>query len=159
MQTPIARIALAILLFVSCGKGGNTKNVKRDAAPPPVAAPIALPALGVDKITRFSFIYDAGSPAYTKAKEAAKKSDWAEVRKQTEAALAKDPNHLDAVRGLEATGHAAVGPLLLRLLPRLARVARVDLGRRGWFGARGVAREREHEQNQTGGPQHVPSIR
>src|SRR5262245_62122438 len=97
MQIPLPRLALAILLLVSCGKGHN-QNAKRDAPAPPVAAPISLPSLGVDKITRFTFSYDAGATAYGKAKEAAKKKDWPEVRKQCEAALAKDPNHLDAHR-------------------------------------------------------------
>ena len=99
MLTPLSRIALVILLFASCGKGGN-KNAKKDAASAPVAAPISLPVLGVDKITRFSFIYDQGAAAYKKAADAAAKKDWAEARKQAEAALAKDPNHLDAHRVL-----------------------------------------------------------
>jgi hypothetical protein len=70
-----------------------------------------LPVLGVDRITRFSFIYDQGSAAYKKASDAAAKKDWAETRKQAEAALAKDPNHLDAHRllaiALAQTGEQA----------------------------------------------------
>jgi hypothetical protein len=57
-----------------------------------------LPVLGVDKITRFSFIYDQGAAAFKRASDAAAKKDWAEARRQAEAALAKDPNHLDAHR-------------------------------------------------------------
>lgn len=101
MVTSLPRIVLVVLLLAACGKGGNKNNAKRDAGlTAPVAAPISLPVLGVDKITRFSFIYDDGAAAYRKASEAAEKKDWAEARKQAEAALAKDPNHLDAHRTL-----------------------------------------------------------
>jgi hypothetical protein len=101
MLTSIPRIALAVLLFASCGKGGNKNNAKRDSGlTAPVAAPISLPVLGVDKITRFSFIYDQGAAAYKRANDAAARKDWAEARKQAESALAKDPNHLDAHRML-----------------------------------------------------------
>lgn len=96
MLTSLPRLALVVLLFVSCGKGGN-KHAKKDAGnSAPVAAPISLPVLGVDRVTRFSFIYDQGAAAYKKAADAAAKKDWAETRKQAEYALAKDPNHLDA---------------------------------------------------------------
>lgn len=99
MLTSLPRIALVVLLFASCGKGGNKNNAKRDSGlTGPVAAPISLPVLGVDRITRFSFIYDQGAAAYKKASEAASKKDWAEARKQAEAAIARDPNHLDARR-------------------------------------------------------------
>jgi hypothetical protein len=112
MVTALSRIALVILLFAACGKGGNKNNAKRDGGlTGPVAAPISLPVLGVDKIPRFSFIYGAGSVAYRKASEAAEKKDWPEVRKQAEAALAKDPDHLDAHRllgiALAQTGEPA----------------------------------------------------
>jgi hypothetical protein len=99
MVKRITRIALTMLLLASCGKGGN-KNAKKGAGATPVAAPISLPVLGVDKITRFSFIYDQGAAAYKKANDAAAKKEWPEARKQAEAALAKDPNHLDAHRTL-----------------------------------------------------------
>lgn len=99
MLTALPRIALAILFVCSCGKGSSSKNAKKDAGlTAPVATPVALPTLGVDRISRFNFIYDAGSGAYKLAREAAKKGDWAEARKQAEAAVAKDPNHLDAHR-------------------------------------------------------------
>lgn len=91
---------VVILLCVSCGKGANKKEAKKDAGGPtaPVAAPIALPELGVEKVARFNYIYDSGRAAYDKAEAAAKKQDWAETRKQAEASLAKDPNHMDAHR-------------------------------------------------------------
>jgi hypothetical protein len=99
MLTSLPRIAVVVLLLAGCGKGGNKNNAKRDSGlTGPVAAPISLPVLGVDKITRFSFIYDQGAAAYKKASDAAAKKDWPEARKQAEAALAKDPNHLDARR-------------------------------------------------------------
>lgn len=98
MLTPLPRIAVLILVLVACGKGGDKNGAKKDAPMAPVASPISLPPLGVDKIARFSFVYDAGATAYGKARDAAKKKDWAEARKQCEAALAKDPNHLDAHR-------------------------------------------------------------
>lgn len=99
MLTALPRIALAILFVCSCGKGSSSNNAKKDAGlTAPVATPVALPTLGVDRVSRFNFIYDAGSGAYKLARDAAKKGDWGEVRKQAEAALAKDPNHLDAHR-------------------------------------------------------------
>lgn len=112
MVTALSRIALAILLFASCGKGGNKNNAKRDSGlTAPVAAPISLPVLGVDKIQRFSFIYGPGSAQYKKASDAAEKKDWAEARKQAEAALARDPDNLDAHRllgiALAQTGESA----------------------------------------------------
>ncbi|HUS32372.1 MAG TPA: hypothetical protein VMZ53_27920 [Kofleriaceae bacterium] len=100
MLTSLTRIGLVILLLASCGKGSSNKNAKKDAGlTAPVATPIALPTLGVDKIAKFNFIYDGAAVAYFKsAKDALKKSDWAEVRKQCEAALSKNPDHLDAHR-------------------------------------------------------------
>lgn len=100
MPTSLTRLVALVLLVAACGKGGDRKNEKKDAGGPtaPVAAPIALPAIGVDRIGRFNYIYDAGRAAYDKAEAAAKKQDWAEARKQAEAALAKDTNHLDAHR-------------------------------------------------------------
>ncbi len=78
----------------------------------PQTAPLALPALGVDKIARFGFIYAEGAPAYEKAVVAKTKThDWAAVKAGCEAALAKDPQHLDAhwllAAALAQTGDAA----------------------------------------------------
>lgn len=112
MVTSLPRIALVVLVLTACGKGSHKDNAKRDSGlTGPVAAPISLPVLGVDRITRFSFIYDSGSAAYKKASDAAEKKDWPEVRKQAEAALARDPGHLDAHRllaiALAQTGEPA----------------------------------------------------
>jgi hypothetical protein len=108
-------VVLVILLIAvsgavcgaGCGKKSDSKS-KDDAGAKPVAAPIALPVLGVDRIGRFNFIYDDGRPAYDKARAAAKTKDWATVKTQCEAALAKDPMHLDAHR-LLATALAQQG--------------------------------------------------
>ncbi|HSD85919.1 MAG TPA: hypothetical protein VLB44_00335, partial [Kofleriaceae bacterium] len=49
----------------------------------------------------FNFIYDSQSAtAYKAAKEALKKRDWAETRKQAELALSRTPEHLEAHRAL-----------------------------------------------------------
>lgn len=90
---------LAILLVAACGKRADKKNVRHDSGPTtPVATPLVLPPLGVERITRMNYIFDAGRSAYDKAESAAKKQDWAEVRKQAETALTKDANHYDARR-------------------------------------------------------------
>lgn len=98
---------MLIVVFGACGKKPTARS-KDDAAATPVAAPIAMPTLGVDKVGRFNFIYDDGRPAYEKARAAAKAKDWAGVKSQCEAALAKDPMHLDAHR-LLATALAQTG--------------------------------------------------
>src|SRR5688500_18322690 len=96
-----ALIASALLLVsTSCGKKPDPAPSKEDAAAGPAAAPLAMPSLGVDQIKRFNFIYEAGAPAHEKAAAAYRKKDWAAVRTQTEAALAKDPMHLGAHRVL-----------------------------------------------------------
>ena len=95
MLTSLPRIALVVLLFASCGKGGNKKTEKHDGAvAPPVAAPISLPTLGVDKIARFNF----GDSSKTHDLE--KKGEWQELRKYAEAAVAKDAMNLEAQRQL-----------------------------------------------------------
>lgn len=102
-----------VAVLAACGKGADNKNVKKDSGTAaPVATPIALPTLGVDRIPRFNFIFDDGKAAFDKAEAAAKKQDWAEVKKQAELSLGKDPYHLDAHRllavALAQTGdHAA----------------------------------------------------
>ena len=99
---------VAIVLCAACGKKSDAVKGKDDAGAKPVAAPIAMPVLGVDRIGRFNFIYDDGRPAYDKARAALKTKDWTTVKAQCEAALAKDPMHLDAHR-LLATALAQSG--------------------------------------------------
>src|SRR4051794_5102296 len=94
---------VASLVALGCGTKSDPKpKAKDDAATGPTAAPLAMPALGVDQIKRFNFIYDIGTPAYDRAVAAYRKKDWATVRTQAEAALLKDPMHLGAHRLLAA---------------------------------------------------------
>lgn len=101
-------MVVLILILGACGKKPDAPKARDDAAAKTVAAPIAIPTLGVDRVGRFNFIYDDGRPAYEKARAAAKSKDWAAVKTQCEAALAKDPMHLDAHR-LLATALAQTG--------------------------------------------------
>ena len=95
--------SVLVLALIGCGNKSETPvKAKDDAAAGPAAAPLAMPPLGVDQIKRFNFIHDAGQPAYDKAAAAYRKKDWAAVRTQAEAALAKDPMHLGAHRLLAA---------------------------------------------------------
>jgi hypothetical protein len=99
---PLASISFALVL-ASCGsKPEAPVKAKDDAAAGPTAAPLAMPALGVDQLKRFNFPYDAGRPFHDKAVAAYRKKDWAAVRTQAEAALGKDPAHLGAHRLLAA---------------------------------------------------------
>jgi hypothetical protein len=94
---------VVMLALIGCGnKSQAPAKAKDDAAAGPPAAPLAMPALGVDQIKRFNFIYEAGAPVYDKAVAAYRKKDWAAVRAQADAALAKDPMHLGAHRLLAA---------------------------------------------------------
>src|SRR3982751_617443 len=94
-------LSFAVLL-TSCGNKSDGPKAKDDAATGPAAAPIAMPAIGVDQIKRFNFIYEAGAPAYERAAATYRKKDWPAVRAQADAALAKDPVHLGAHRLLAA---------------------------------------------------------
>jgi hypothetical protein len=107
MHRPIRLAAslsyVLMIALVGCGKKADAPTRgKDDAAQAPTAAPLAMPVLGVDQIKRFNFIYEAGMPANDKAIAAYRKKDWAAVRTQAEAALAKDPMHLGAHRLLAA---------------------------------------------------------
>lgn len=105
-RPPCSSLLSLALLAAVAGCGGKEDapkpKAKDDAPTAPAAAPLAMPVLGVDQIKRFNFIYDAGAPAYDKAIAAYRKKDWAAVRAQTEAALAKDAQHLGAHRLLAA---------------------------------------------------------
>jgi hypothetical protein len=108
-------IALGVALG-GCGKKADKPgdDQKTDAGTPSDtgdagsgSAAIAasdVPELGVDQIRRFNYPYGDGAAAFTKATAAykAKPRDWAAVRSHAEAALAKDPYHLDAHRMLAA---------------------------------------------------------
>ncbi len=88
-----------VALVAACGKKTDAPVAKKDAGVTNVvAAPIALPPLGVDKIFRFNFIWNEGANAYDKAIVAYKTKTWPQVRTACELAVAKDPFHLDARR-------------------------------------------------------------
>jgi hypothetical protein len=92
----LPRLVVAIALIAACGKKSDSGK-KEDAAAAPGPAPLAMPPLGVDRITRFNFVYDNTS-AWASAQTKAKAKDWAGVKSICEALLAKDPYHLDAHR-------------------------------------------------------------
>ena len=99
MVQPLSRLSalVAISGLLAC-RHRDAAGHKDDAA---VAAPVPsitvdAPVLGVDRIIRFNFIYGDGAAAYAKALAAYKAKDWATVREQCEAAIAKDASHLDA---------------------------------------------------------------
>jgi hypothetical protein len=96
-------VLVGLGLGLGCGSKSETSaKAKDDAAAGPVAAPLAMPVLGVDQIKRFNFIYEAGAPSHDKAVAAYRKLDWAAVRTHAEAALAKDATHLGSHRLLAA---------------------------------------------------------
>jgi len=94
--------AIGCALALACGHKSEAPKAKDDAQTAPSAAPLAMPVLGVDQVKRFNFIYEAGAPAHEKAIAAYRKKDWAAVRTQAEAAIAKDPMHLGSHRLLAA---------------------------------------------------------
>lgn len=106
---PLLAIALA-----GCGKKADAPSGKDDAgsgrAAGPGVAPIAMPTTGIDKLTRLNFGAQDGQAAYQKAVALykAKARDWAAIRAQCEAAIAKDATHLDAHR-LLGTALAQLG--------------------------------------------------
>ena len=94
--------SLWCVLALACGHKADAPAKGKEDAAGPAAAPLAMPVLGVDQVKRFNFIYDTGAQAHEKAIAAYRKKDWAAVRTQTEAALAKDPMHLGSHRLLAA---------------------------------------------------------
>lgn len=89
------------------GKGKDAATAADAGAAADAAAPVPvsdLPALGVDQVRRFNYPYGDGANAFAKATAAykAKTRDWAAVKTNAEAAIAKDPHHLDAHRLLAA---------------------------------------------------------
>jgi hypothetical protein len=94
--------SLLTCLVLACGgKKDEPKPVKEDAAPGPTVAPIAIPASGVDSIGRMNYQWGSpGSRDYGRALVACctkgKPRDWAATKSYTEAALAKDPQHIGA---------------------------------------------------------------
>lgn len=116
----ISSLALALSFGLALPAGLGACGGKKDADKPaedkkadggaPADAAAAeikasdLPELGFDQLRRFNYPYGDGAAAFTKATAAykAKPRDWAAVRTHAEAAIAKDPHHLDAHRMLAA---------------------------------------------------------
>jgi hypothetical protein len=103
-RTKSRALTLTVLVLHGCG-GGKTDDkpstAKHDAGPPPIAAPIAIPKSGVDRIDRMNFVWGSvGSRDYGKALAAyatkGKPRDWTAIKNHTETALTKDPQHLGA---------------------------------------------------------------
>ena len=101
MLQPLSRL-VALVAFWSglqgCGHDGAKPHKDDAAIAKPAVVAMAMPPLGVDRIARFNFPYNEGGAAYAKALAAykAKTRDWTGVRDNCEAAVAKDPAHLDA---------------------------------------------------------------
>jgi hypothetical protein len=97
---PLSRLTALVAisgLIAACGHREATRHRDDAAAGSAVqTATIVDVPIGVDRIARFNFIYGDGAAAYAKALGAAKAKDWATVRADCEAALAKDAAHLDA---------------------------------------------------------------
>jgi hypothetical protein len=91
-------MTVAVAVWCGCGKKSATGGKDDAAAAKPAVAPLAMPTLGIDHPSKMNFIYDAGQSLYDKAVKAKAAKDWAGVKNQCEAALAKDPGHLDAHR-------------------------------------------------------------
>ena len=113
MPRPIActAVVLSALALQGCGNKPQAPTKTKDDAAVATAAPLAMPALGVDQIKRFNFPFEAGAAAQEKAIAAYRKKDWVQVRAQAETAIAKDPLHFGAHRllaaALAATGEPA----------------------------------------------------
>jgi len=105
------RSLVIAIVVMGCGGKSDSPTKKHDdagSAAGPTAVPLAIPTVGIDQVKRMNFVYAEGSPAYEKAVAAYKKKDWATVRSECEASIAKDPMHLDAHR-LLATALAQAG--------------------------------------------------
>ena len=95
---PTRRLAslFAALALAACGGKGDDAKPKDDAPAGPTAAPLVMPALGVDHVRRMNFVYGDGWTSYDKAVAAYKKKDLDAAKAHAESAISKDPLHLDA---------------------------------------------------------------
>lgn len=99
---------LPCLVLAACGSSSDKPAAGSGSGSGGRAAPLTdtapLPAVGVDAIKRFNYVYGEGESAFDKAQAAArprdkaKAPDWATARAQAEAALAKDADHAGAHR-------------------------------------------------------------
>ncbi len=87
-------------VLAACGHKSDSGKKQDGGSAGPAVAPLAMPALGVDRVTRFRFIYGDGYTAYKGCAEKLKAKDFQGAVKACEAAVDKDPTHLDAQRGL-----------------------------------------------------------
>ena len=101
-RSSVSLLTALVVVVAACG-GGKTddKQGKKDAAPGPTVAPIAIPTSGVDSLKRMNYVWGSeGTKEYLKALAAygskGKPRDWAGVRSHSEATLAKDPHHIGA---------------------------------------------------------------
>ncbi|HUJ62977.1 MAG TPA: hypothetical protein VLX92_30950 [Kofleriaceae bacterium] len=132
MPKPLPRLCGAILLLAliaACGSKADPGKA-RDAGPAKLTvAPLAMPALGVDRVTRFNFIYGDGAGAYGTALKARARKDWEGTVKACGEALDKDPLELDAQRllasalALQGDHAAAVDHLVAALAADYYRYA------------------------------------
>ena len=101
------------------------------AATPSAAEPLDLPSLGVTRPTDLAYEAGKGARAFGRARAAARKQDWSQVRTACEEAIAADPLHLEAHRML--AGALAQQGEYEEALDQLAIALAGDFGR--WGGA------------------------
>ncbi len=90
---------LAVLAaLAACGHPGATAPDKRDAGAPRDAQAVELPErpLGMADLAAFGWRKRAGHAAFRSARKAEERGDWPAVVAACKAALASDPDHLDA---------------------------------------------------------------
>jgi hypothetical protein len=131
----VALVGLAGLLL-ACGHRDSGKSQARrdgggssaiaEAAPVPELAPLAF---GMATLDGFAYRARAGHESFKRARESEAKGDWAAVGAACEAALAADPDHLDASY-LLAVARAKQNQLE-RILPPLTKAVSADFGKWG----------------------------
>ncbi|HUS31359.1 MAG TPA: hypothetical protein VMZ53_22765 [Kofleriaceae bacterium] len=131
MKGCVALVGLASLLVVACGHRDSGNAGRRDAAAVPrdAAAPAELAplALGMASVEGFAYRTRPGHESFRRAREAEAKGDWAAVATACEAALATDPDHLDASY-LLAVARAKQNQLE-NIVPPLAKAVSSDFGK------------------------------
>ncbi|MGE5183699.1 MAG: tetratricopeptide repeat protein [Acidobacteriota bacterium] len=90
----------AVAVLTACGHKSDSGKKRDSGSAGPAVAPLAMPAVGVDRVMRFRFIYGEGYSAYKGCAEKLKAKDFPAAVKACETAVDKDPTHLDAQRGL-----------------------------------------------------------
>jgi hypothetical protein len=138
VQRSMSRLLTAFTVIgvaASCGgKPSDDKKVKEDAGTPPgpTVAPIAIPTVGVDAITRMNYPWNRATyKDYVKILAACckGKKDWAAARPHAEAVLAKDPQNIGG-HWLLGTAMSQVGEHAAAAEHIVAAIA-ADYGRYG----------------------------